>query len=57
MVQLPSKFRCVVTFQDEMLGSVDGDWKLLILDASTTRIMSHACRISDILNFNIACKP
>ena len=38
-----------------MLGKVnDGDWSVLIMDPEATRIMSAACRVSEILNYGVA---
>ena len=30
------------------------DWSVLVLDATTTRVMSAACRISEILDYGIS---
>ncbi len=41
--------------QEEMLGKVnDGDWSVLVMDPEATRIMSAACRVSEILNYGVA---
>ena len=38
-----------------MLGKVnDGDWSVLVMDPEATRIMSAACRVSEILNYGVA---
>ncbi|KAK9863038.1 hypothetical protein WJX84_002658, partial [Apatococcus fuscideae] len=43
---------------DEMLGQAKqagaADWSVLVLDATTTRVMSAACRISEILDYGIS---
>jgi len=37
------------------LGKVnDGDWSVLVMDPEATRIMSAACRVSEILNYGVA---
>lgn len=39
-----------------MLGKVqEGEWGVLVMDPQSTRIMSAACRISEILNYGVAC--
>ena len=42
-----------------MLGSVKAsggaDWCILIMDAVTTRVMSRAARISEILDYGVSC--
>ena len=44
--------------QEEMLGKVnDGDWSVLVMDPEATRIMSAACRVSEILNYGVARAP
>lgn len=44
--------------QEEMLGKVtDGDFAVLVMDPDSTRIMSAACRVSEILTYRIACTP
>ena len=52
--------KCYVTLQDEMLGSVKGaggaDWCILIMDTVTTRVMSRAARISEILDYGVSCR-
>ena len=44
--------------QDEMLGSVkaDGaaDWSVLVMDATTTKVMSRAARVSDLLDYGVS---
>ena len=41
--------------QEEMLGKVqEGECGVLVMDPQSTRIMSAACRISEILNYGIA---
>lgn len=41
--------------QEEMLGRVqEGEWAVLVMDPQSTRIMSAACRISEILNYGVA---
>ena len=46
--------------QGEMLGSIAAagaaDWSVLIMDAVSTRVMSHSCQISEILDYGISCK-
>ena len=46
--------------QDEMLGSVKdsggAEWSVLVMDDVTTRVMSHSCRISDVLDFGVSCE-
>ena len=38
-----------------MLGRVqEGEWAVLVMDPQSTRIMSAACRISEILNYGVA---
>ena len=32
------------------------EWSVLILDPFTTKIMSNACRISEILDYGISCE-
>lgn len=32
------------------------EWSVLILDTVTTRVMSQACKISDLLDFGISRK-
>lgn len=40
---------------EEMLGKVqDGHFAVLVLDADSTRIMSAACRVSELLNFRVS---
>jgi hypothetical protein len=40
------------------LGKVqDGHFAVLVLDADSTRIMSAACRVSELLNFRVSRKP
>lgn len=43
-----------------MLGSIKeagaADWSVLVLDPVSTRVMSHACQISEILDYGISCK-
>lgn len=43
---------------DEMLGGIQAaggtDWSVLIMDAVTTKVMSRACRISEILDYGIS---
>jgi syntaxin-binding protein 1 len=40
---------------EEMLGRVqEGEWAVLVMDPQSTRIMSAACRISEILNYGVA---
>uniref|UniRef100_A0A061S1I1 Syntaxin-binding protein 1 n=2 Tax=Tetraselmis sp. GSL018 TaxID=582737 RepID=A0A061S1I1_9CHLO len=34
----------------DMLKTVPGDWKVLVLDELTTRVISSACKMSDILD-------
>ena len=52
-----SAHRCL---QDEMLGGAKDaggvEWSVLILDPFTTKIMSNACRISEILDYGISCE-
>lgn len=47
-------------WQVEMLGSIKeagaADWSVLVMDPVSTRIMSHACQISEILDYGISCK-
>ena len=47
--------------QDEMLGSVKAaggaDWSVLVMDYQTTRVMSSACRISEILDYGVSRAP
>ena len=42
-----------------MLGSIKeagaADWSVLVMDPVSTRIMSHACQISEILDYGISC--
>lgn len=42
----------------EMLGSIGAagaaDWSVLIMDPVSTRVMSHACQISEILDYGIS---
>ena len=49
-----------VLLQNEMLGSIAAagaaDWSVLIMDPVSTRVMSHACQISEILDFGISCE-
>ena len=41
-----------------MLGKVnEGDWSVLVMDPEATKIMSAVCRVSEILNFGVACTP
>ena len=44
----------------EMLGSIGAagaaDWSVLIMDPVSTRVMSHACQISEILDYGISCR-
>ena len=46
--------------QVEMLGSIGAagaaDWSVLIMDPVSTRVMSHACQISEILDYGISCE-
>lgn len=45
----------VTDVQEEMLGRVqEGEWAVLVMDPQSTRIMSAACRISEILNYGVA---
>lgn len=41
-----------------MLSSVKAaggaEWSVLIMDAMTTRVMSSACRISDVLDYGVS---
>lgn len=47
----------LVLMQEEMLGRVqEGEWGVLVMDPQSTRIMSAACRISEILNYGVACE-
>lgn len=43
-----------------MLGSIGAagaaDWSVLIMDPVSTRVMSHACQISEILDYGISCE-
>lgn len=40
---------------EEMLGKVqDGHFAVLVMDAEATRIMSAACRVSELLNFRVS---
>jgi hypothetical protein len=40
-----------------MLGQVkDGEWNVLVLDAVTTKVISSAVHVSDILDYGIARK-
>ena len=43
-----------------MLGSIKeagaADWSVLVMDPVSTRIMSHACQISEILDYGISCE-
>lgn len=43
-----------------MLGSVrdsgGAEWSVLVMDDVTTRVMSHSCRISDVLDYGISRK-
>lgn len=32
----------------------EGEWGVLVMDPQSTRIMSAACRISEILNYGVA---
>ncbi len=49
-----------IPVQVEMLGSIGAagaaDWSVLIMDPVSTRVMSHACQISEILDYGISCK-
>mmetsp|Transcript_8642 Transcript_8642/g.24836 ORF Transcript_8642/g.24836 Transcript_8642/m.24836 type:complete len:628 (-) Transcript_8642:138-2021(-) len=38
----------------EMVGSVSGEWKVLIMDEFSVRVMSAACRMSDILEEGVS---
>jgi len=38
----------------EMVGNVAGDWKVLVMDELTTKVMSSACKMSDILDRGVA---
>lgn len=42
-----------------MLGGIKdaggAEWSVLIMDAVTTRVMSRACRISEILDYGVSC--
>ena len=43
--------------QDEVLGNVkDTEWSVLIMDTTTTPVMSSVCRISEILDYGVSCK-
>lgn len=46
---------------NEMLGSIQdtagGGWKVLVLDSTTTRILSAAMRMSDILEAGALLSP
>ena len=46
--------------QVDMLGSIAAagaaDWSVLIMDPVSTRVMSHACQISEILDYGISCE-
>lgn len=42
------------TLLKDMLNSVPGEWKVLIMDSLTTRIMSSACKMSDILEEGVS---
>jgi hypothetical protein len=45
----------LTVLQEEMLGRVqEGEWAVLVMDPQSTRIMSAACRISEILNYGVA---
>lgn len=50
---------CSCVTQVEMLGSIGAagaaDWSVLIMDPVSTRVMSHACQISEILDYGISC--
>ena len=35
----------------------DGDWSVLVMDPGSTNLMSAVCRVSEILNFGVACAP
>ena len=40
-----------------MLGNVkDTEWSVLIMDTTTTPVMSSVCRISEILDYGVSCK-
>lgn len=58
----PSQAQCSAhrCLQDEMLGGAKDaggvEWSVLILDPFTTKIMSNACRISEILDYGISCE-
>lgn len=55
--RLCSDWTALVWLQEEMLGKVqEGEWGVLIMDPQSTRVMSAACRVSEILNFNVACE-
>lgn len=48
----------IIESQEEMLGKVtDGDFAVLVMDPDSTRIMSAACRVSEILTYRIAREP
>ena len=41
--------------QDEVLGNVkDREWSVLIMDTTTTPVMSSVCRISEILDYGVS---
>ncbi len=43
--------------QDEVLGNVkDTEWSVLIMDTTTTPVMSSVCRISEILDYGVSCE-
>jgi hypothetical protein len=51
-------WRMPTDLQEEMLGRVqEGEWAVLVMDPQSTRIMSAACRISEILNYGVAREP
>ena len=46
-----------VLLQDEVLGNVkDTEWSVLIMDTTTTPVMSSVCRISEILDYGVSRK-
>ncbi|KAK9819584.1 hypothetical protein WJX72_000024 [[Myrmecia] bisecta] len=49
---------CKTRLLDEMLGEVrdqgGAEWSVLVMDATTTRVMSSSCRISEILDYGVS---
>ncbi|KAK9826197.1 hypothetical protein WJX81_006806 [Elliptochloris bilobata] len=49
-----AKKRLLVDMLSSVKAAGGADWSVLIMDAVTTRVMSSACRISDVLDYGVS---